>query len=63
MLRDKGKNPRKRLDYPHETEGTRIAAETRARCNALTAEQRREHFEKGMAMIYGDARATKASRS
>ncbi len=43
---------KRKLDYPDETEGSRLAVETRRRCNKLTAEERREHFRKGMAMIY-----------
>jgi len=43
---------KKKLDYPHETEGSRLAAETRRRCNKMSAEERREHLRKAMA-IYG----------
>jgi hypothetical protein len=52
---------KKKLDYPDETEGTRLAAETRRRCNKLTAEERRDHALKGMAMIYGGDQAPKAT--
>lgn len=44
---------KKKLDYPEETDGSRLAAEIRKRANKLTPEQRRYHFERGMAMIYG----------
>jgi len=44
---------KKKLDYPDETEGSRFAAETRRRCNKLTAEKRREHLRKAMSIIYG----------
>jgi hypothetical protein len=44
---------KKKLDYPDETEGSRVASETRRRCNKLTAEERREHFRRAMATIYG----------
>jgi len=52
---------KKKLDYPDETEGSRAAAETRRRCNNLTAEERRDHFRKAMAMIYGADKAPKAT--
>jgi ribosomal protein L25 (general stress protein Ctc) len=52
---------KKKLDYPHETEGSRLAAETRRRCNKLSAEERREHLRKAMAIIYGSAEAPKAA--
>lgn len=54
---------KKKLSYPDETEGSRLAAETRRRANRLTAEQRREHFRRGMAIIYGGAQAAKAPGS
>jgi hypothetical protein len=44
---------KKKLDYPDETEGGRLAAETRRRCNKLTAEERREHLRKAMSIVYG----------
>lgn len=52
---------KKKLDYPEETKGSRLAAEIRRRANKLTPEQRRGHFEKAMAMIYGGDPATKAT--
>jgi hypothetical protein len=52
---------KKKLDYPGETEGSRLAAETRRRCNKLTAEERREHFRKAMSIIYGSAQASKTT--
>ena len=52
---------KRKLDYPDETEGSRLAAETRRRCNKLTAEERREHFRKGMVMIYEGDQAPKAT--
>lgn len=39
-------------DYPHETEGSRLAAEGRKACNNLTDDEREELFRKGMAAIY-----------
>jgi hypothetical protein len=52
---------KKKLDYPESTEGSRLAAETRRRCNKLTAEERREHLRKAMSMIYGSAETPKTT--
>jgi hypothetical protein len=52
---------KKKLDYPAETEGGRFAAETRRRCNKLTAEERREHLRKAMSIVYGSAQAPKTT--
>ena len=43
----------KKLDYPEETPGSRLAAKARKLANKLTPEQRREHFNGAMTMIYG----------
>ncbi|MDQ6632508.1 MAG: hypothetical protein M3Y82_12270 [Verrucomicrobiota bacterium] len=51
------------LDYSDETRGSKLAAEVRKKANALSAEQRAEHFRNGMAMIYGGHRAKKTSRT
>ncbi len=55
--------PRKVLDYPDETHGSKLAAEIRRKANGLTAKQRAEHFRKGMAMIYGGNGTKETSRS
>jgi len=44
---------RKKLDYPLETEGSRIAARLRKQASKLTEEQRREFFRRAMVRIYG----------
>lgn len=44
---------RKRLDYPRETEGSRLAAKLRKLANKLTPEQEAETIRQGMAKIYG----------
>ena len=44
---------RKKLDYPDETNGSRVAAEVRPVASKLTSEQRRELFKRGMVRIYG----------
>ncbi len=42
-------------DYPETTPGSRLAAKVRKQGSKLTSEQRREHFNQAMAMIYGGA--------
>ncbi len=51
----------KKIDYPQETAGSRLAAKARKRASKLTPEQRRARFNKGMAMIYGGANAKEAA--
>jgi hypothetical protein len=54
---------KKKLSYPEETAGSRLAAEIRKRANKLTSAERREHFQRAMAMIYGSERAVKTTGS
>jgi hypothetical protein len=44
---------RKKLEYPEETEGSRLATRIRKLASKLTPEQEAEHFRRGMAKIYG----------
>ena len=44
---------KKKLDYPAETEGSRIAARVRREASRLTSEQRRELFKRAMVRVYG----------
>ena len=44
---------RKKLDYPEETEGSRLAAKARKLASKLSPEQRRELFRRAMVRIYG----------
>jgi hypothetical protein len=44
---------RKKLDYPNQTEGSRLAAKVRKLAGQLTPEEEAEHFRRGMAKIYG----------
>lgn len=44
---------RKKLDYPTETEGSRLAAKARKIASKLTPEERRAHFNAAMVLIYG----------
>jgi hypothetical protein len=46
-------NKRKKLDYPEETEGSRLANKVRKLASKLTPEEEAEHFRRGMAKIYG----------
>jgi hypothetical protein len=43
----------KKLDYPEETEGSRLAAKVRKLAGKLTPEAEAEHFRRGMGKIYG----------
>ena len=43
----------KKLDYPEETPGSRLAAKARKLASKLTPEEEAEHFRRGMARIYG----------
>ena len=45
--------PKKKLDYPEETSGSRLAAKNRKLASKLAPEEEAEHFRRGMAMIYG----------
>lgn len=53
---------RKKLDYPGETPGSRLAAKARKLGSKLTPEQRREHFDGAMTMIYGGAKEATLAR-
>ena len=56
--------PRKKpLDYPDETEGSRLAEEIRRQTNKLTMEQRRQLFQEARTIIYGGERTAEATRS
>ena len=43
----------KKLDYPEETEGSRLAAKVRKLASKLTPQEEAENFRRGMARIYG----------
>jgi len=53
---------KKKLSYPDETPGSRMAAEIRKRANKLTKEQRREHFQAAMRVFYGAKWPKEAAR-
>ena len=55
-MRQPQRAAQKKLDYPEETPGSRLAAKARKLANKLTPEQRREHFDGAMTMIYGGAK-------
>jgi hypothetical protein len=50
----------KKPDYPETTAGSGLASKARKLASKLTAEQRREHFNGAMAMIYGGAKEAAA---
>ena len=52
---------KKPLDYPLNTFGTRAAAKARRASNKMTREERREHFRRGMVLIYGSELEAKAA--
>ena len=62
-MKERARQKKKPLDYPEETEGSRLAAKGRQMANSLTAEQRREHFRRGMVRIYGGTCPEKAAGS
>jgi hypothetical protein len=49
--------PKKVLEYPDETKGTRLAAKARKLASQHTPEERRAHINAAMVMIYGGADA------
>lgn len=52
----------KRPDYPEETDGSRLAAKARKLAGKIAPEQRRDHFNKAMTMIYGGAKEAAIAR-
>ncbi len=52
---------KKKLDYPDETEGSRLAARIRQRANKMTSAQREESLKKAMSIIYGGTQAWKTT--
>jgi hypothetical protein len=56
------KGPSKPAEYPLATEGSRLAAKARAKCNHLSETKRGALFNEGMARIYGGA-GKKATRA
>src|SRR5438477_6004659 len=53
VMRQPTPRNRKKVDYPDETSGSRIAAEVRKQSSKLTAEQRRALARRAMIRIYG----------
>jgi hypothetical protein len=52
----------KKPDYPETTAGSRLAAKARKLASKLTPEQRREHFNGAMTMIYGGTKEATLAR-
>jgi len=61
-MRQSQRAKQKKLDYPAETPGSRLAAKARKLASKLTPEQRREHFNGAMTMIYGGAKEATLAR-
>lgn len=55
MTGKSAKQPKRPLDYPEQTHGSRVAARGRKQANAMTEEEREENFKQAMAAIYGGA--------
>lgn len=62
MMKQQQRAARKRLDYPETTAGSRLASKARKLASKLTPEQRREHFNQAMAMIYGGEKQAALAR-
>jgi hypothetical protein len=62
VMRQPQRAAQKKLDYPEESAGSRLAAKARKLANKLTPEQRREHFNRAMTMIYGGAKEATLAR-
>jgi hypothetical protein len=61
-MRQPQRATQKKLDYPEETPGSRLAAKARKLASKLTPEKRREHFNGAMTMIYGGAKEAPLAR-
>ena len=44
----------KKLEYPRETKGSRIAADAREKTSQLSEHEAKAHNERAMGMIYGN---------
>jgi hypothetical protein len=55
-MRQPQRAAQKKLDYPEETAGSRLAAKARKLASKLTPEEEAEHFNEAMTMIYGGAK-------
>ena len=53
VVRHPKRAAQKKLDYPEESAGSRLAAKARKLASKLTSEEEAEHFRRGMAKIYG----------
>ena len=53
---------KKKLEYPDETEGSRMAARIRQRANKMSSAQREECLNKAMQIYYG-GKPKEAARS
>lgn len=58
----RSQHTKKRLTYPDETAGSKLAGEMRKKTNNLTPEQEHYYFQKAMALIYAGDGAKEAAR-
>jgi hypothetical protein len=63
MKKRRAPSAKNKLDYPVETNGSRVAAEVRKRANKLTKEEREELFKQAMRVYYGGDWPKETSRS
>jgi hypothetical protein len=62
VMKQQQRAVRRKLDYPTNTIGSRLAAKARKIASKHTAEERREHINAALAMIYAGAKETTLSR-
>ena len=55
--------PKKSVEYPDQTSGSKLAAEARKLGNELTESQREELFKRGMQVIYGGSGDKETARA
>ena len=55
--------PKKTVDYPDQTPGSKLAAEARKAANSLSEEKRDELFKRGMQVIYGGSGDKETARA
>jgi hypothetical protein len=60
-MKKSGGKAKRVLDYPKDTSGSKLAAETRKKANSLGDNKRENLFKRGMQIIYGAAGKPKAT--
>jgi hypothetical protein len=62
-MKQQRRTTQKKLDYPQTTAGSRVAAKARKTASKQTCEERREHINKAMAIIYTGPKEVALPRS